>query len=632
MKLDAKKVMRYWMYWLLSGVLLGITACTTPGQLPLGQVHEQIARELQLAVAQNRATQNQAANNNPLAQAFLPPVSGVSSKKKEELRFDLAVNQAPAQQVFMALVSDTKYSMSVSPDVSGLITVNLKSVTVREALEAIRETYGYEYTISGNRIVIQPNTFQTRIFQINYLASKRLGASDLSVAATASPSTAGGSSSSSSSSNSGSSGSSGSGSSGSGGQGSSSSSSSSSSMATSRVQTSYEIDFWKTLETALNAIIMSSPSSSSITPPTPALGSSSGNTANSTPTASPVSPSTAIVANMPVVITNPVSGVVLVRAKPRDIRLVEDYLKATQLVVERQVMLEAKIVEVTLNQNYQAGINWAAFGSAGRNAFGIGVGAQGNTVQPLSASGAGQAIYANGAGGFIPGNNGTMTVSSLAEGFFGMAFQSTNFGSLINFLETQGSVSVLSNPRIATLNNQKAVLKVGTDEVFITGFSMTSTVTANSTSSVPTATTSTLFSGILLDVMPQIDDDDNIILHIHPSVSRVTEKVKSFNLGAAGAISLPLAARNVNEADSIVRVRNGNIVAIGGLMGQGSSADRNGLPGTLDQSYGALLGQRSSSLSKYELVILLKSTIISGSKTWAEDAEEIEDRVRRINK
>lgn len=629
MKLDAKKVMQYWMYWLLSGVLLGITACTTPGQLPLGQVHEQIARELQLAVAQNRAAQNQDANSNPLAQAFLPPVSGVSSKKKEELRFDLAVNQAPAQQVFMALVSDTKYSMSVSPDVSGLITVNLKSVTVREALEAIRETYGYEYTISGNRIVIQPNTFQTRIFQINYLASKRLGTSDLSVAATASPSTAGGSSSSTNSSSSSGSGSSGSGSSGSSGQGSSSSTNASSNMPASRIQTSYEIDFWKTLETALNAIIMSSPSS--ITPPT-ALGSPSGNTANSTPTASPVSPSTAIVANMPVVITNPISGVVLVRAKPRDIRLVEDYLKATQLVVERQVMLEAKILEVTLNQSYQAGINWAAFGSAGKNAFGIGVGAQGNTVQPLSASGAGQAIYANGAGGFIPGNNGTMAVSSLAEGFFGMAFQSTNFGSLINFLETQGSVSVLSNPRIATLNNQKAVLKVGTDEVFITGFSMTSTVTANSTSSVPTATTSTLFSGILLDVMPQIDDDDNIILHIHPSVSRVTEKVKSFNLGAAGAISLPLAARNVNEADSVVRVRNGNIVAIGGLMGQNSTADRNGLPGTLDQSYGALLGQRASSLSKSELVILLKSTIITNSKVWAQDTEETEERVRRINK
>ncbi len=608
MKLDAKKVMQYWMYWLLSGVLLGITACTTPGQLPLGQVHEQIARELQLAVAQNRAAQNQDANSNPLAQAFLPPVSGVSSKKKEELRFDLAVNQAPAQQVFMALVSDTKYSMSVSPDVSGLITVNLKSVTVREALEAIRETYGYEYTISGNRIVIQPNTFQTRIFQINYLASKRLGTSDLSVSSSGSSSSSSSSGSSSSSSGSSSS-SSGSSSSSSGGSSGSSGASSSGSAST-RVQTSYEADFWKTLETALMAIVMNSSSGSSIgVGSVPASNASSAGVTSSSGSASsassPPSQNTSPASNnggTPSVIVSPLSGVVLIRAAPKEMRLVTQYLEKTQLVIERQVMLEAKILEVSLSQAYQSGINWSKLDTTGTNTSGVRLFGEA-FVNP-----------------------------SFEQGFFGLALGRKQFQGVIQLLETQGNVSVLSSPRIATLNNQKAVLKVGTDEVFITGFSMSSTVTANAAAAVPTATTSTLFSGILLDVMPQIDDDDNIILHIHPSVSRVTEKVKNFTLGTNYVISLPLASRNVNEADSMVRTRSGDIVAIGGLMSQNSNADRQGVPGSLDQPFSALLGQRTSSMGKTELVILLKSTIISGSKTWVQDTEETEERVRRINK
>ena len=99
---------------------------------------------------------------------------------------------------------------------------------------------------------------------------------------------------------------------------------------------------------------------------------------------------------------------------------------------------------------------------------------------------------------------------------FGLALATSNFASLLTFLETQGNVQVLSSPRLATLNNQKAVLKVGTDEFFVTGVSTTSTTTGSATQTSPTITVQPFFSGIVLDVTPQIDEDGNIILHVHP--------------------------------------------------------------------------------------------------------------------
>ena len=134
--------------------------------------------------------------------------------------------------------------------------------------------------------------------------------------------------------------------------------------------------------------------------------------------------------------------------------------------------------------------------------------------------------------------------SALASGanvpasVFGLAFQTGSFATLLNFLESQGTVHVLSSPRIATLNNQKAVIKVGTDEFFVTNVSTTSSSFGTSTTVSPTITVAPFFSGIALDVTPQISDDDQITLHVHPSVSLVTDKTKTLNLGTLGTFTL----------------------------------------------------------------------------------------------
>jgi MSHA biogenesis protein MshL len=472
-----------------------------------------------------------------------------------EPRFDLVVNGAPAQDVFMAIVSGTRYSMLVHPEVSGTISANLKNITVPEALSAIRELYGYDYSIEGRRIVVHPLTPQTRIFQVNYLAGTRAGASETLVisgsVSAAGPANAAG---------------------GVGGT-------TQKALETSKINTSLNSDFWGELKVALEA-----------------LAGENGR-----------------------VILNPQSGVVVVRTTPRAMRDVERFLKATANAVERQVMLEAKILEVKLNDSFQSGINWAAL-HQGQHRFSAGADARNFNFTDGTAAGTLAGVLGSG----LPAATGT------TGGLFGLAFQTKSFAALINFLETQGSVHVLSSPRIAALNNQKAVLKVGTDDFFVTNVSTTSNTGGAGTTTTPSVTLQPFFSGIALDVTPQIDERGRITLHVRPSVSVVTEKVKNIDAGEAGKLTLPLASSAVSETDSIVQVEDGRIVAIGGMMKQSYDGTSNRVPG-LGQLplLGYFFGNTQRESVKSELVILIKATVINSFEDWQADAEATRDRIER---
>ena len=572
---------------LLALISFAVAGCGSFQPKTPGATFDQIGQEVQGALNTKSKVSEDA-----LSQAMMPPVQLdlPESAKSVEPRFDLAVSNAPATQVFMALVSGTRYSMMVTPEVSGNITVNLKSVTVREALETLRELYGYEFKVQGTRIYIQPNTMQTRIFKINYLDGKRQGKSELrvlsnTITGTSTPS---------------------SGSTGSNSAVPSSSSSQAGGMASgapsSQITTSTDSDFWRDLTDALVSIV----------------GAKDGRA----------------------VIVNPNSGVVLVKAFPSDLRSVEDYLRITQLIVERQVMLEAKIIEVELNEQFQAGVNWNQFGGT-NNRFAYGSVQPGTVLNTTNRAGFDSSNVAQtGAGailgegvGVLPGVGGLVAATTLGSGFFGLAFQSANFAALLNFLETQGNVQVLSSPRIASINNQKAVLKVGVDEFFVTNVTLGTQSTTAVQGTAPSVTLQPFFSGIALDVTPQIDEDNNIVLHVHPSISLVKSKDTIINLGDQyGKIVLPLANSAVNETDSVVRVQDGNIVAIGGLMKQTQASDSNGLPGTTQSSgWGLLFGTRNSQLSKRELVILLKPTIIHNESSWKEDLLETQGRIQQLD-
>ena len=332
------------------------------------------------------------------------------------------------------------------------------------------------------------------------------------------------------------------------------------------------------------------------------------------------------------VVISPHSGVVVVRALPGELRGVEAYLRATRLAVERQVMLEAKIIDVELSDSYQSGINWALLPNRRLAAGQVGSETTLTTNTPLISRGLTAepgVSLSTGAGA------AALLAGSPGAALFGLALQVQNFSALLQFLETQGKVQVLSSPRVATLNNQKAVLKVGTDEFFVTNIQSATTVaTAAGTTTgtpVPTVTVQPFFSGIVLDVTPQIDENNQIILHVHPSVSQVTTDNKDISLGAAGTLRLPLARSNVSETDTIVRVTDGNIVALGGLMKLDLRDNRGGMPGTGDNVIGNFLRNTSTQVVKKEMVILIKPTIILGDRSWDEDLAQTRNRIETLD-
>jgi MSHA biogenesis protein MshL len=595
-------------------LLLALSGCAS--QEKHGATLDQINAELASA-SQDRA---KAVQNDALGTALLPPLRVEMPRtggKPLEQKFDLVVNNAPASQVFMGIVNGTRYSMLVHPDVTGSVSVNLKDVTVFEALDAVREIYGYEYKVDGSRIYIQPLALQTRIYKVNYLVGRRVGGSDTRVhsgSISSTPPTSGTSAT---------------------GTTSSTSGSVSSTQDSSTIYTSTRNDFWGDLEDSVRTVIGCKMPTRSMGGGASA-GMAGGATQRNVETVSGRGVEGCEGSRS--VVINPQSGVVLVRAMPAELRDVSTFLNASQLSVERQVILEAKILEVELSDGYQAGVNWAAFRTGPNSRLSTGNISPGTVLQtngPLATGATAMDFaartYTSPVLDALPGVN-LVTNPANIGGLFGLAFQTSNFAALIQFLETQGNVQVLSSPRIATLNNQKAVLKVGTDEFFVTNVS-TTTTTGTSTTTTPSVTLQPFFSGIALDVTPQIDENNIITLHIHPSVSKVTTVNKVVDLGSAGSINLPLASSNISETDSIVRAQDGQIIAIGGLMKQATNDDRSQLPGAGDVPVlGNLFRNTSRSTVKRELVILLKPTVIQGDANWQQDILDSQRRIQDLKR
>ncbi|MGH7487117.1 MAG: secretin N-terminal domain-containing protein, partial [bacterium] len=334
-----------------------------------------------------------------------------------------------------------------------------------EALDAVKELYGYDYRRVNSGFVVLPATIQTRVFHVNYLDLERTGTSRTRVSS-------GQITDSGRKSQNGSSGDSGAMQSGSGREGAQE-------VTGTAILTQSVSKFWVELEASLHAIVGPGPDRN--------------------------------------VVINGEAGVIAVRATPTELRAVGEYLEGVEHTMTRQVLLEAKIVEVELSDSYQAGVNWSAVLRDGNHTFFLGQQSpksfddnpltSGNTA-PVTVS---------------PGNPITGFTTQPLGGAFALSLDFPDFNAFIDLLATQGNTRVLSSPRVSTLNNQKAVLKVGTDEFFVTNVATVTTTTGTTTQQTPTVTVAPFFSGIMLDVTPQIDQFSNITLHIHPSISEVTE-------------------------------------------------------------------------------------------------------------
>jgi MSHA biogenesis protein MshL len=445
-----------------------------------------------------------------------------SVKAVSEPRLDIAVRDVPARDFFAELVSGSRYNMLVDPAIEGTISLDLKDVTVDEVLQITHRLYGYEYEKEGRLIHVTAPGLRTHIFAINYLNVARDGDSETRV------------------------------SSGQITQSNSSSDSSSGAAAPTRtvgsgtrISTRNEHRFWETLGQTLELIV----------------GDKEGHS----------------------VIITPTTGMAVVRADANSLADVKRYLERADLILKRQVILEAKILEVSLSKGYQQGIDWS-FSEASSSLDSDGEPKRGIGLQQTA-----QAIATD------------------AAGVFASALKFNNFETTINLLGTQGNVQVLSSPRIATVNNQKAVIKVGSDEFYVTDIDFQSNDDTNSDSTDIELTP--FFSGIALDVTPQISEDGKIILHVHPTISKVQDQTKTISINGQDT-NLPLALSSIRESDSIITAENGQIVVIGGLI-QNRSSDSNGsVPFFGDiPLLGELFKQKKETSEKTELVILLRPTL-----------------------
>ena len=464
-------------------------------------------------------------------------------------RFDLHVEDADVKDFFRGLVADTEYNMVVHPDVGGRVSLSLKDVSVVEVMDIMREVYGYDSHFNGRVIQVFPDALRTDIYHLNYLNVARQGRSEIQVSAGSVGDAQNGN--------------------GSGGDYGQSGnrdggSGDSQSVIGTSVNTSANTDLWSEITVSLENLVATDEGSH--------------------------------------VVVTPQVGLIVVRARPVTQRAVARYLNMVEGTLTRQVILEAKIVEVTLNEGFQAGIDWHTFGDASGGSFDPGV-----SVLPDDSVVATAGSEHSVAGELTSGNFDIF--NPLGSGFtLNTAFG--DFDATIDLLRTQGSVQVLSSPRISTVNNQKAVIKVGSDEFFVTDIS-SNTVTAGSainTNDSPELTP--FFSGIALDVTPQISARGEIILHVHPTVSEVTEQRKDI-----GGEIVPLAASTIRESDSIVRARSGQVIVIGGLMQNTSRDDGAAVPGLgRIPLFGHLFKQTARTGLKSELVILLRPVVVDGAE------------------
>lgn len=549
-------------------LLLSLSACTTNQPID-GTAIDDMNVELHQGINGNTSLERASGNRAPseISTALLPDLKiRRPNPNQANKRFDIAVKDVPAKVFYMGLVEDTTINLAVSPEIKGNVSLSLKQVTVEQVLQTLEKLYGYAYNPIPGGYEVLPNTLSTRIYPVNYLDLERKSRSKMKLSSGEVTQTGSGQGGGGGGNSGGSSGGFGGGfGSGFGGGGNNNGNNVVEAIV-GEVETKATIDFWKKLKSSLETLV----------------GTEGGRS----------------------IMTNPIAGVVVIKAYPKELKQVEQYLDLVQNSMDRQVVIEAKILEVTLSNDFQMGINWKLFG--------------------LELN----AIHA------FPTTD--LSLNDFPDAFTAtIKWNPTDFTTTIRALEEQGNVQVLSSPHISTMNNQMAAIKVGQDEFFVTNVSSTQNVGTLGAATNPTQdlNLTPFFSGITLDVTPQIDSQDNVTLHIHPTISLVKDQRKRIDLGnQVGTIELPLAQSTIRESDTIVHARNGQVVVLGGLMQNTTDEDiaQPPLLGNIPFA-GALFRATKQQSRKTELVILLKPMIMN-AKTINQKLAESTDRIASLKR
>jgi MSHA biogenesis protein MshL len=464
-----------------------------------------------------------------------PVMPQMEKAKKIEIEgpkelFSFSLRDADIKDILRAISKQTNYNVVVEPDVKGSCTVDLKNVTLRKALEYILDPLNYTFKIEDHTIYVSKPKIETRVFSLNYIALIKTGRSILK-GTTGTDRTSSGT--------------------GTGTTGTTTAAGGAQSNAAIEMRSNTDSDLWKNIEENVKNLL-----------------SQEGKFA-----------------------INRQASTIVVVDYSKNINSVATFIEAVEGTTQRQVMIEAKIIEVELSEKSQQGINWSLIQAQWGNL-------KLSVEQALVST---QTKYFN-----IPQID---TLPTAPSQYFRFGIGSGKFDSFLDLLKTQGKLNVVSSPRIATLNNQRAVIKVATEEVYFESSTTQTSGVGSQSSLIPRFIT----IGLILDVIPQIDVNGNIVMNIHPVL---TEKVKDVampvSVGTSNVnLSVPVLA--VREVDTIVKIKEGESVVIGGLISDKKLTKDTGVSGLMDMPIiGNFFKLKEVEKTRTELVIFLIPKVIYG--------------------
>lgn len=457
------------------------------------------------------------------------------NRKMEERLLSFSVKGVEIKDVLLSLSKASEINIVFDPDIAGVVTVDLKDVTLAQALDIILIPLGLEFRRERNVIRVKKPELETRIFTIDYVNVRRSGSSSIGASVSAATT---------------------------GVTGVTGATTGALGGGTTSISNTQDTDVFTDLEAGVRSLL-------------------SGNGK---------------------AVFNKGSGTLLVTDFPVNLRRVAEFLERFTGIITRQVFINAQVLEVALTDSFKFGIDW---------------------------TGVGQLLGLKGA---FSGTIATPTVANAPikqrlspnSGIFQISVTDNDFEAIIDAVSTQGEVNVLSNPKIAALNNQKAVIRVAREDVFFrtTVRVLTTGVVTPTTERVTETVPQTVAIGVILDVTPQIASDGTVTMHIHPVV---TDKVGT----AVAPTGETVPILSIKETDTVVKVRDGQTIIIGGLMEekQDDSVSKVPLIGDIPL-VGGLFRRTEKTGRKSELVILLSPTVLIGDRVErmaAETLERVED-------
>jgi len=511
--------------------------------------------------------------------------------------YSVVVNEVPVKEILFALARESKLNIDIHPAIQGRVTLNAVDQTLPAILERLAKQVDLTYKMDGDVLYIAPDSPVLRTYQINYVNMSRDTESFIGADGQISSSSQVGNNTSTS------------------GNGANNSSRTS-------VKSLSKNHLWESLVQNIKDILTETDKEVLVSR-IGLLGQSEGQTNDSQTKKSNEANAvnnnqsdaakaileldrekneykTLLAAN---VIANPETGVISVRATNKQHEKVQEFIDKVMGNAKRQVLIEATIVQVTLNDGYQAGIDWSRLGQLGSSGFVFSqvLGPQVGTV--VSAAN----ITRNSPGiiaGYVNGNRGIL--------------------SSIQLLQQFGNTKVLSSPKLMVLNNQTAVMKVVTNRVYFTVQSQQSQGTVGGVLSTVTTTPNTVPIGLVMSVTPQINESGNVSIDVRPTItsSNKQDDVQDPNPSLITTVPSFIPVVQVSEMESILQIESGKTAVLGGLMQDNVVRSSDRVPGLSSiPGVGKLFTGRNDSNQKQELVIFLRPTVVTNASLESDELQ-----------